>query len=171
MPGQSVLLLLLVLLVAACDKKPEPPMPPLPMLASNAPKDQPATANGAVAIAEQKAAIAPYIEQARRTYPDAKRRYLDGLPPGHVFFAVAELKDASGALEQVFIAVTSIHDGRITGRIVSDILGVRGYKRGDPYSFPESELVDWLISRPDGTEEGNVVGKFLDAQQDKKAHP
>ena len=36
---------------------------------------------------------------------------------------------------------------------------------GDPYTFPEGELVDWLITHPDGSEEGNVVGKFLDEWQ------
>jgi hypothetical protein len=45
---------------------------------------------------------------------------------------------------------------------------VKGFKNTDPHSFPESELIDWLISRPDGTEEGNVVGKFLDEWQRKR---
>lgn len=45
------------------------------------------------------------------------------------------------------------------------MLGVTGYKRGDPHDLPEAEIVDWLISRPDGSEEGNVVGKFLDEWQ------
>ena len=26
----------------------------------------------------------------------------------------------------------------------------------------ESDVLDWTISKPDGTEEGNFVGKFLD---------
>ena len=38
-----------------------------------------------------------------------------------------------------------------------------------PVMFPESELVDWVITHPDGIEEGNVVGKFLDEWQ--KTHP
>jgi hypothetical protein len=33
---------------------------------------------------------------------------------------------------------------------------------GDPYKLSERDLTDWLISKPDGSEEGNVVGKFLD---------
>jgi hypothetical protein len=28
----------------------------------------------------------------------------------------------------------------------------------------EPVLIDWLITKPDGSEEGNVVGKFLDRQ-------
>lgn len=107
-------------------------------------------------------AIAPYIAQGRRTYPEAKRRYLAGLPAGQFFFAVTNLRDHSGNIELVFISVTTIRGDRITGRIASDLVGVKGFKQGEPYTFPESELLDWLITHPDGTEEGNVVGKFLD---------
>lgn len=39
---------------------------------------------------------------------------------------------------------------------------VRQYRRGDHNELKEADLVDWLISKPDGSEEGNVVGKFLD---------
>ena len=27
---------------------------------------------------------------------------------------------------------------------------------------PELEVLDWTVSKPDGTEDGNFVGKFLD---------
>ncbi len=90
---------------------------------------------------------------------------MEGLPPGHGFFAVTSLRDGAGAEEQVFVAVTGIRNGRISGRIASDNLRVSGYKKGDAHSFPESDLIDWVITRPDGTEEGNVVGKFLDEWQ------
>jgi hypothetical protein len=140
-------------------------LPPNPTLSHNAPKDQPVDARGKKEAEEYEKAIAPYVAEGRRTYPDAKKRYLEGLPPGHSFFVVTNLRDGSGVNEQVFISVAHIKDGRVTGRIASNILAVRGYKEGNPYSFPESELVDWLITRPDGSEEGNVVGKFLDEWQ------
>ncbi len=54
----------------------------------------------------------------------------------------------------MFVTVASIKDNRITGRIASDIIGVKGFKNGDPYTFSESELADWLITHPDGSEEG-----------------
>ncbi|MBK7538639.1 MAG: hypothetical protein IPI49_25370 [Myxococcales bacterium] len=40
---------------------------------------------------------------------------------------------------------------------------------GDPVQFSEQEVEDWTISRPDGSEEGNVVGKFLDTWH--QTHP
>ena len=89
-------------------------------------------------------------------------------PAGHAFFVVTQLHDGSGVTEQVFVAVSGIRDGRISGRIASEIMAVKGFKNTDPYSFAESDLVDWSISRPDGTEEGNVVGKFVDEWNAKK---
>jgi hypothetical protein len=39
---------------------------------------------------------------------------------------------------------------------------VRGYHVRDPYPLPEADLLDWLITKPYGSEKGNVVGKFLE---------
>lgn len=162
----AILLMLFAWLSAGCGNNSVPTnLPPNPTLPPNAPQDQPVDAKGKAEAERYRAAVAPYIEKGRKTYPEAKKRYLDGLPPGHAFFAVTNLRDGSGTSEQVFIAVTGIRDGRISGRIASDILGVKGFKNGDAYSFLEGELVDWLITHPDGTEDGNVVGKFLDEWQ------
>jgi hypothetical protein len=164
------LAVVLTLASVGCNRGPAPANPPanpppLPVLPENAPKDQPVDVRGQDKAKQLEDAIAPYVEQARKTYPQARKRYLDGLPPGHTFYVVTKLRDANGTIEQVFIAVSGIQDGRISGRIANDLRSVRGYKNGDPYSFPEGELIDWLISRPDGSEEGNVVGKFLDEWQ------
>lgn len=130
-------------------------------LAPNAPKDKPVDAS-ADQFAAFERAIAPYVAKARATYPEVKKRYLAGLPPKHIFFLTTRLHDKTGTIEQVFIEVQSITDGKVTGIIASDINDVAGFKRGDPYAFPEHEMLDWLIAKPDGTEEGNVVGIFLD---------
>jgi len=132
---------------------------------SNAPKDQPVHTQGKPEMDELESAVAPYVAKARQTYPDAKKRYLEGLPPGQAFFVVTTLRDRLGAIERVFVSVGSIRDARITGRIANEILSVHGYKEGDLYTFPEREVIDWVIPHPDGTEEGNVVGKFLDKWQ------
>ncbi len=133
-------------------------------VAPNAPKDKPVSAVDKQA--EQiEAAIKPYIEKAKSTYPQAKTRFLNGLPPRHTFFVTTRLYDSLKRVEQVFIAVKEIKDGVISGVIASEIHLVSGYREGDAYSFPESALIDWTISKPDGTEEGNFVGNFLDSYQ------
>ncbi len=133
-------------------------------VAPNAPKDKPVNAKNSEA--EQiEAAMKPYIEKARNTYPQAKARFLNGLPPKHTFFITTRLVDSTKRFEQVFIAVKEIKEAKISGVIASEIRLVSGYKEGDTYSFPEAELIDWTISKPDGTEEGNFVGNFLDSFQ------
>jgi hypothetical protein len=133
----------------------------VPTLSPNAPKDKPQaiTANR---VSAYKAAIAPYIAEAKRTYPAAEARFLHGLPTGEQFYVTTLLHDQFGKVEQVFIAVQGIKNGVVSGRISSQINLVAGYKPGEPYSFPESEVIDWLITHSDGSEEGNYVGKFLD---------
>ena len=156
---QIALLFALVLAGSAAGRAQEPDK--LPTLAPNAPTDkaQPLKSDQQKAF---EAAIKPYVEQARKSYPEAKERFLAGLPTKSFFFVTTRLNDPAGHWEQVFIAVKEIKDGIITGLIASDIETVSGYKAGDKYSLPESELMDWTVSKPDGTEEGNFVGNFLD---------
>jgi hypothetical protein len=130
-----------------------------PVLAPNAPKDKPSPIPSPDRF---ERAIAPYVTQARTTYPQAKQRFLAGLPAGQSFFLTARLSDRKGNVEQVFIAVRTIRDGIVSGRIWNDVMHVEGFRRGDSFTFPEREMVDWLITKPDGSEEGNAVGKFLD---------
>jgi hypothetical protein len=156
---QIALLFVLLFAAGALARAQEPDR--LPTLAPNAAADKPQPVKSAELKAFEEA-IKPYVEKARKTYPEAKERFLAGLPPKHFFFVTTRLHDPSGNWEQVFIAVKEIKDGVITGLIASDIQTVTGYKSGDKYSFPESELIDWTVSKPDGTEEGNFVGNFLD---------
>ncbi len=131
-------------------------------IAPNAPKDESVSATESE-VRQFEEAIRPYVETARKTYPEAKNRFLKGLPPKHTFFITTRLKDKAGRFEQVFIAVREIKDGKVTGLIWSDVHLIQGYQLRDAYTFPENELLDWMISKPDGTEEGNFVGKFLDS--------
>ena len=130
-------------------------------LAPNAPVDNPKQITKSQ-TQKLEDAIKPYVENARKTYPQAKERYLKGLPANETFFVTAVLHDVMGKSEQVFVAVREIKNGKIKGLIASDIQLVSGFKLGDFYVLPESEILDWIISKPDGTEEGNFVGKFLD---------
>lgn len=133
-----------------------------PVLSKDAPADKPAVAATADEMEAIHKAMEPYIQEARKTYPAARAKFQKGLPRGEHFFITTRLRDAEGRMEQVFIAVSSVEAGIVKGIIFSPIQVVSGYAYKQPYSFPESELVDWLITKPDGSEEGNVVGKFLD---------
>lgn len=133
-----------------------------PHVSKQAPADQPVSVTSDEQKRRLDAAVAPYIAQARATYPQARQRYLAGLPQQESFFVTVELRDAAGHSEMAFLAVDSLTRDSIFGRIWNQITVVRGYRLRDRHAVAESELLDWLITKPDGSEEGNVVGKFLD---------
>jgi uncharacterized protein YegJ (DUF2314 family) len=118
-------------------------------------------------------AIAPYVAKARASYPAAKKRFLAGLSAGDTFFVWIRLwkkqtKRNRMHAEDVFVIVETIRDGKVTGRIANIPEIVTNYRRGQSISVPESEIRNWVIVRPDGSEEGNVVGKFL--ERESKRH-
>ncbi len=133
-------------------------------LSSNAPKDKPVGTN-AEQLRRFEEAIAPYVAKARETLPEAKQRFLKRLPPKHTFFITTRLYDETGRFEQVFVKVDSWRDEEIHGRLASELSLVKGHKIGEKVGLKERDLYDWTISKPDGTEEGNFVGKFLDTYQ------
>jgi len=149
-----LLLIAFPLLANAQQANPSPTPPP----------DRPVAVT-ADEIKRFEESLKPYIEKARQTYPDAKRRFLAGLPKGQWFSVTAKIYDEQGRFEGVFIEVREIKDGIIKGVIANETSVVTKYKMGDAYSLPEKDLVDWTISHPDGTEEGNFVGKYIESLQ------
>ena len=134
-----------------------------PIVAAQRAPDKPATVAGQKSYDAIMKAEAPYIAKGRATYPAAKKRFLRGLPRGFWFEVRKRLTDPGGGVfEEVFIEVDAIKDGKVYGRIGSELTSVRSYRQWQRISFPESEVLDWTIVRADGREEGNYVGKFID---------
>jgi hypothetical protein len=126
------------------------------------PPDKPVRAEDAQ-VNKLERAIQPYVAKARRTYPAARKRFLAGLPSKYIFSLTTKLYDRSHIKsEVVFVAVDTIKGGTVNGHLVTHTRLDIGYQFRDPISFPESKVMDWTIVHPDGTEEGNIVGKFLD---------
>jgi hypothetical protein len=162
---RSALLVPLIVLAAACtNPKPSTAVIPEPALAPNAPADAPvgATAAGVSAMGKM---LAPCVTKARAAFPAAAQRFKAGLPEGESFFVVTVLHDSAGRFEQVFVVVDSIGKTEVYGRIWDQIAIVHGYQLLQPYAVPEAEIIDWMISKPDGSEEGNWSGKFIGAWQ------
>ena len=128
-------------------------------VATGAPKDKPISADAA----SLDPILKPYVEMALASYPQAKARYQTGLDPRETFLVSARLYDKTGNFEQVFVAVQEIAAGRVKGSIASNVERVDGYKRGDSFDCAEKDIYDWVITKPDGSEEGNFVGKVIDA--------
>lgn len=147
-------------------------------IAPNAPVDAPVTATRACQVAALEQALAPLIAEARATFPEARRRWVadrttasaattTATTPASArairpMYVTTRLRDAGGRTEQIFVKVDSLVGDRIVGRIASQIQLVTGYAYRQPHAFPEAQLLDWMFPNPDGTEEGNVLGKFID---------
>ncbi len=108
----------------------------------------------------------PCRVEAQRTFPDARARFEAGLPARHTFFVTVRLVDSVGGFEQAFIRLKAFRGDSLDGWVASTINTVRGYRDGQPIVLPVSDVIDWTIARPDGTEEGNLMGNFLDWYQD-----
>ncbi|UHQ18797.1 DUF2314 domain-containing protein [Lysobacter sp. KIS68-7] len=142
-----------------------------PQVAANAPEDL-ITQVTADALDAHEATLAPYIAQARATWPNAKKRYLAGLPEGQILFVTTRLFDndvprTGPNYEQIFVRVDAMEGATVRGRIASDIVALRTYRAGDPIDVAEADVIDWTIARPDGSEEGYLLGKYMDTLQEQ----
>jgi hypothetical protein len=73
------------------------------------------------------------------------------------------MKDAGGRQEIAFILVRRISADTIFGELASTLLSVQGVPPNATFRLLDASVLDWLVSRPDGTEEGNVLGLFMDS--------
>ena len=101
-----------------------------------------------------------------RYYTNSKFARVGGLvanpEAGEIFYLTIRVYDDQKRFEQVFLKVTEWKDNSIQGVIASEVALVKKYKMGDKLSCKPEDVYDWTISKSDGTEEGNFVGKFLD---------
>src|SRR4051812_44345475 len=70
-------------------------------LSPDAPKDRPVNAAQQCQLRAVTAAMAPYVAQARATYPAARARFLHGLAAHQTMFVTTRLVDSVGRVEQV----------------------------------------------------------------------
>lgn len=132
-----------------------------PALADNAPLD----CTFEITSADFFEIIDAKSPEAMEEWPEAKSRFLDGLPEKHSLFVTFILFDSEGRTEYVFLIVDSINGDKITGRLWTDVLFVEGFYHGDQFVLPEDTIRDWSISGPGGTEEGNLISKYLHTLQ------
>lgn len=125
-----------------------------------APRDQVTHTEGAATI-KMENAIQALVKSARAKLPEVKTRYLKGLPKDQLLYVTTKLYSDAARFEQVFVKVNSWKGDSISGTLESAVK-LPNHKQGEPLNIKEADVLDWTITKPDGSEEGNVVGKFLD---------
>ena len=136
--------------------------PPLAPSTAGAPVDQPRSVASSTDLAQWMAWMQPCIRAARASYPEARERFQNGLPEGHLFEVAVRLRDSEAHIEQVFVRVVQVDGPLIQGWVNSDVSVVKGFSRGSAVWLADDEILDWVIIAPDGSETGNIIGKNLD---------
>lgn len=110
---------------------------------------------------EMSKLIAPYIEKARATFPEVKKKYIAGdyVREKRELDVQVELADKDGSREMVFVLVTQCLGNRIQGIVANDIQLLKEYKKGDAISFTQDQVKNWVVVDSKGNEEGNFVGE------------
>ncbi|MBL8741577.1 MAG: hypothetical protein JNK04_10800 [Myxococcales bacterium] len=155
------------LFLLACEREaPEPYKPPalenrsadLPRLASNAPADQ--------VVSTDPRADAEYqrlVQKARAELPDIRKRFQGGLPQNHHLFITTVVRGTDSA-EQLFVSVRDWSNAEVVDGLIASQPHTPGYAAGDVIKVALADVIDWTISRPDGSEEGNALGKYLESR-------
>lgn len=110
------------------------------------------------------------LKEARRTLGQARQRYQRGLPAGS-FYLTARVLNESATPEPVLVRVAAWQGSRISGHIVRATADGGAVIATAPIEFEEPDVLDWLVLRPNGAEEGNYLGKFLELQDRLAALP
>ena len=151
-------ILFVIIATAACSAADQvaPPM--------TAPQDEPIEFNNPAVL---DSIIQPYVQMARKTYAEAKGRFMKGLPADRKFLVTVRAYDEAGNFEQIFVEVHKIEAGQVKGAVSMSSGKLPGLAPGDKVAIPEDQVLDWCFLSPDGTQEGNVVGKFLDVVRER----
>lgn len=94
----------------------------------------------------------------------ARQRYQQGLPAGTSFYLTARVLNEAATPEPVVLVVDAWRAHDISGRIMRP--GPTGLPTpGATVNLDEAAVLDWIVLRPNGAEEGNFLGKFLDLEE------
>jgi len=121
----------------------------------------PASEAGRRALARADAEIADPVREARRTLPQARKRFQAGLPAGAQCLLLVRVVAGDTLFTPTAVRVLGWRDGQVQALLP---LGASADKI--PISFPETAVLDWTLLGADGREEGNFVGRYLETARD-----
>ena len=109
-------------------------------------------------------ALAEPFLQARQTLAQAHKRYTAGLTIGEKCLVTVRVQSSDTSFRQVQARVIGWRNGAVQALISPAPTAAATDLR--PVSFPETAVLDWMIVRSNGREEGNFVGRYLDMAHD-----
>jgi len=139
-----------------------------PRVSNDNPFITPDRGYGSELTPEQKAKLTeqmqPCVDTAKETFPKSTNRFFNNPVKDAQLYVVTR---SEGPVKQFYVLVEAFDGKTIQGRMNSNVyVHGKNFNRGDTYSFPVSEMVDWLIYYQDRPEEGNLLGKYLLRRKD-----
>lgn len=113
------------------------------------------------ALARETTALADPVREALRTLPQAKKRFLAGLPEGDQFLLSVRVAASDTSVRQVSARVLGWRGNTVQALLLPEA-GAATPAEPLPVSFPETAVVDWTLLRASGREEGNYVGRYTE---------
>ncbi|WP_046245293.1 hypothetical protein [Hymenobacter terrenus] len=123
------------------------------------------------ALARDEATLADPTREALRTLPQAKKRFLAGLPEGDQFLLSVRVLATDTSFRQASVRVLGWHGNTVQALLLADTANSAGAHEPVPISFPEAAVLDWTLLRASGREEGNYVGRHLDTSRQLENMP
>ncbi|OGX86194.1 hypothetical protein BEN47_01145 [Hymenobacter lapidarius] len=160
-----LLLLLMGAVLLAARKAPAQGERPVVLTTATAP------AGLRAALARAQTGLADPLREALRTLPAAKKRFLAGLPQGDQLLLSVRVQATDTSFRQASARVLGWRGGSIQALLLPSLTGATGLAEPLPVSFPETAVVDWTMLRASGREEGNYVGRHLDAARQLERLP
>jgi hypothetical protein len=105
-------------------------------------------------------ALAEPLQQARRTLTQVRKRYTAGLANGEKCLVMVRVQASDTSFRQVQARVIGWRNGAVQALISPTPKATVADLR--PVSFPETAVLDWTILQPNGRQEGNFIGRYLD---------
>jgi uncharacterized protein YegJ (DUF2314 family) len=100
-------------------------------------------------------------QEALRGLPRVKRRFRKGLRPGEALLVKHGFQAEEIEKEFMWVAVKTWKGARIQGQLSSEPTSCPGLRMGQAVELLESEIFDWVMVCPDGTEEGGFTTRVL----------
>jgi hypothetical protein len=122
------------------------------------------------ALSRDETALADPVREALRTLPQAKKKFLAGLPIGDQFLLSVRVIATDTSFRQASARVLGWH-GNTVQALLLPAADAATKTEPTPVSFPETAVVDWTLLRASGREEGNYVGRYIDTSRQVENMP
>ncbi|MBO2012309.1 hypothetical protein [Hymenobacter negativus] len=122
------------------------------------------------ALSRDETALADPVREALRTLPQAKKKFLAGLPIGDQFLLSVRVIATDTSFRQASARVLGWHGNTVQALLLPSP-DAAPKTEPTPVSFPETAVVDWTLLRASGREEGNYVGRYIDTSRQVENMP